>query len=126
MTYTILYRLYILSIILSTTLLLTSCHVVKYELPLDDQVILEVKRKRSAFPPDSIWRDLTFCKIFGEYNPLLIAGFSSYRGDTLFHENDIAEYTLAPESTESNWWFEPNDHVTDSCKCQLKDIKRNR
>jgi len=126
MKHTILSRLPHLFIILSIVFLLTSCHVVKYELPLDDQAILEVKRKRSVFPPDSVWRDLTFCKVYGKYRPWFTKGFSIYQGDTLFHNNDMDAAIVIIDTTEAAWKHLTIDTAVDVCKCQLKEIKRNR
>ena len=128
MKYTISSRLPHLFIILSIVFLLTSCHVVRYEMefPDYDQPVYKVERKRSAFPPDSVWRDLTFCKVYGKYRPWFTKGFSIYQGDTLFHNNDMDAAIVIIDTSEAAWKHVTIDTAVDVCRCQLKEIKRNR
>lgn len=73
--------------LLIVALLLSSCHLVKYELalPISSHKSHITKRKRYTFPPDSIVRDEDYHFYRKVPIDMTMDGYSIYRGDTMVH-----------------------------------------
>ena len=93
--------------------LLTSCHVVRYELalPITAHKSHIVKRKRYTYPPDSIVRDEDYHFFRKVPIDVTMNGYSIYRGDTMVHNCAVGCFLF-------NWQgggYEWVDKVVDPC-----------
>ena len=72
---------------LALSFVLSSCHVVRYELalPITSHKSHIVKRKRYTYPPDSIVRDEDYHFFLRVPIDVTMDGYSIYRGDTMVH-----------------------------------------
>ncbi len=102
--------------LLVIALLLSSCHVVKYELAMPTYSYKShvIKRKHFTFPPDSMYRDWAYY----EYNKVPVDirmdGYSIYRGDTMIH-NGVRGGFMLTDTTNGAWEYEWVDSVVNPC-----------
>ena len=95
---------------------LSSCHVVKYELALPQYSHKShiVKRKRFAFPPDSMFRDWAYYEFKRVPIDITMDGYSTYRGNRMVH-NAVRGAFMPTDTTGEYWEYNWVDSVVDPC-----------
>ena len=103
-------------VLASIAFLFTSCHVVKYELALPEYSHKShiVKRKRFAFPPDSMFRDLAYYEFKRVPIDITMDGYSTYRGNRMVH-NAVRGAFMPTDTTGEYWEYKWVDSVVDPC-----------
>ena len=109
-----------LFILLAGAIALTSCHVVKYELALPEYSHKShiVKRKRFAFPPDSMFRDLAYYEFKRVPIDITMDGYSVYRGDVMVH-NAVKGAFMPSDTTGYYWEYKWVDSIINPCTGEI-------
>lgn len=107
-------------VLASIAFLFTSCHVVKYELALPEYSHKShiVKRKRFAFPPDSMFRDLAYYEFKRVPIDITMDGYSVYRGDVMVH-NAVKGAFMPSDTTGYYWEYKWVDSIINPCTGEI-------
>jgi|TARA_R100000081_G_scaffold39170_2_gene18151 hypothetical protein len=105
--------------LLIAALLLSSCHVVKYELalPMYSHKTHVTKRKHFTFPPDSLVRDWGYYEFKKAPVDITLDGYSIYRGDTMVH--NAVKGAFMPDTTGEYWEYRWVDDVVNPCTGEI-------
>ena len=105
--------------LLVIALLLSSCHVVRYELALPrySHKTHVVKHKRFSFPPDSMFRDLVYYEFTKVPIDITMDGYSIYREDTMLH--NAVRGAFLPDTTEESWEYMWVDSIANPCTGEI-------
>lgn len=106
--------------LLIAVLLLSSCHVVRYELalPIYSHKTHVTKRKRFAFPPDSMDRDFNYYEFRKVPIDITQDGYSVYKGDVMVH-NAVKGAFMPSDTTAYYWEYEWIDSVANPCTGEI-------
>ena len=106
--------------LLVIALLLSSCHVVRYELALPrySHKTHIKKRKHFTFPPDSMVRDWGYYEFKKAPVDITLDGYSIYRGDTMIH-NAVKGAFMPSDTTAYYWEYEWVDSIANPCNGEI-------